>query len=82
MRASTMLRPELVEHRGGDGEAVVAMWREREDGGGAALAARLHGHQRILAAGFAIGEQLRVPGHFLGRVPQEIGRREAFPGAR
>ena len=42
----------------------------------------LHRHQRIFAAGFAVGQQLRVPGHFLGRVPQEVGRREPFPGAR
>ena len=76
------IEAELVEHRGGDGEAVVAMRREREDGGGAAFAARLHGDQRIFAAGFAIGEQLRVPGHFFGRVPQEVRGGEPFPGAR
>ena len=73
---------ELVEHRGGAGEAVVAMRREREDGGGAALAARLHRDQRVFAAGLAVGEQLRVPGDFLGRVPQEVRGGEALPGAR
>ena len=73
---------ELVEHRRGDGEAVVAMRRERQDGRGAALARGLHRDQRLFAAGLAVGEQLGVPGHFLGRVPQEVGGGEPFPGAR
>jgi hypothetical protein len=47
--------------------------------GGATLAARLHGDQRVFAAGLAIGQQLRVPGHFLGRVAQEIRRRSVVP---
>ena len=42
----------------------------------------LHRDQRVFAAGLAIGQQLRVPGHFLGRVPQEVRGGEPLPGAR
>ena len=40
---------QLVEHGGGAREAVAAVRRIDQDGGGAALAVRLHGHQRFIA---------------------------------
>ena len=79
MRASTMLRPSWSS------TAVVRAkpWRRvrrvDQHRGGAAHAARLERHQRLVRGGVALGEQPRVPGDLLGGVLQEIAGREARP---
>ena len=82
MRASTMFRPELVEHGGGAREAVTAVRRvDRARAVVPRSLLRLHRDQRLVDAAFASAQQPRVPGDLLRRVAQEIGRRQRCPGA-
>src|SRR6202034_3270365 len=70
---------ELIERRGGAREAVAPRAREDQHRGGAAHAVRIERHQRFIGTGFALGQQLRVPGDLLGGVLQEIAGAEARP---
>src|SRR5215468_2552890 len=70
---------ELIEGGRGARKPVPAWAGEDQRGGGAAYAARVERHQRLIGGGIALGEQLRVPRDFLRRVLQEVSCSETLP---